>query len=228
VNKVEIINLGTLDYRSAWALQTQQMEALRGERRKCSDTLPNKLIFVEHPHVYTLGKNGHLENMLARDAEVVCVDRGGDITYHGPGQWVVYPIFRLDTLMENELPQGIGIKEYIFRLEEVIIKTLAVYGINSERLEKCTGVWLETETPRVRKICAMGVRCSEHVTMHGLALNVNTDLTFFTRINPCGFTDRGVTSMQKELGGESVNMEEVRTELVRKFCEMFGLETVAL
>jgi lipoyl(octanoyl) transferase len=237
MNKVEITDLGTMDYRSAWALQTQQMETLRTERRSGGGTLPHKLFFVQHPHVYTIGKSGHLENMLARDAEVVRVDRGGDITYHGPGQWVVYPIFRLDTIdvykcdthisdgahgsAENT---GIGIKEYMYRLEEVIIKTLARYNINSERLEKCTGVWLETGTPRVRKICAMGVRCSEYITMHGLALNVNTDLSYFTRINPCGFTDRGVTSMQTELGGKHLDMEEVRVALVQEFCTVFNLK----
>jgi lipoyl(octanoyl) transferase len=215
-----------MDYRSAWSFQTLQMETLREERRRGSDTLPHKLIFVEHPHVYTLGKNGHLENMLANGVEVVRVDRGGDITYHGPGQLVAYPVFRLDTIgvYGKAGGGGIGIREYVCRLEEAVIGMLAVYGIRSERLEKCTGVWLETGTPGTRKICAMGVRYSEHVTMHGLALNVNTDLSYFTRINPCGFVDKGVTSMQKELGGVSVDMNGVREELVRKFCDVFGLE----
>jgi lipoyl(octanoyl) transferase len=263
MSKVEIIDLGTMDYRTAWAFQTRQMEALREERRRGGRTLAHKLLFVQHPHVYTLGKSGHLSNMLARDAEVVQVDRGGDITYHGPGQWVVYPIFRLDTIDVHRRVDGMGsgvsgecgaggaggaggvsvanttsvasvarstgtgIKEYIYCLEKVIIEMLAHYGINSERLEKCTGVWLETATPKIRKICAMGVRCSEHITMHGLALNVNTDLTYFTRINPCGFTDKGVTSMQKELGGEIIDMKEVREELIQKFCEIFNLEICA-
>ncbi len=225
MRKIEVIDLGSMDYRSAWNFQTREMELLRNERRNSTDTLPHKLLFVQHPHVYTLGKSGNLCNMLKGDVEVVKVDRGGDITYHGPGQWVVYPVFRLDTIGTL----GIGIKDYMYRLEEVIIKTIAEYGIKGERLEKCTGVWLNAldtaTTPR--KICAMGVRCSEQVTMHGLAINVNTDLSYFQKINPCGFTDKGVTSMQKELGGIALDMNKAKHSLIKNFCEIFDFENPA-
>jgi lipoyl(octanoyl) transferase len=217
VQKIEVIDLGSMDYRSAWDFQTHEMELLKEERRNGVSSLPYRLLFVQHPHVYTLGKSGHLSNMLASDVEIVHVDRGGDITYHGPGQWVVYPIFRLDTL-------GIGIKEYMCRLEEAIIQTVAEYGIKGERLEKCTGVWIDTLT-KPRKICAMGVRCSEQVTMHGLAINVNTDLLYFQKINPCGFTDKGVTSMQKELGGAALDMNEVKHSLIKNFYKIFDFES---
>ncbi len=224
MKKVEVIDLGSMDYRSAWNFQTREMELLRNERRNNTCTLPHKLLFVQHPHVYTLGKSGHISNMLTDGVEVVKVDRGGDITYHGPGQWVVYPVFRLDTIGNL----GIGIKEYMYRLEEVIIKTIAEYGIKGERLEKCTGVWLDTLNAATapRKICAMGVRCSEQVTMHGLAINVNTDLSYFQKINPCGFTDKGVTSMQKELGGAALDMNEVKHSLIKNFCEIFILQRI--
>ncbi len=163
---------------------------------------PGTLIFVEHPHVYTLGKSGSENNLLAdsiqlraREAAFYRIDRGGDITYHGPGQIVGYPIFDLEAV-------GIGLKEYISRLEEVIIKTLAYYGINASRYPGATGVWLDSDMEnKARKICAIGVKASRYVTMHGFAFNVNTDLTYFNYINPCGFTDKGVTSLQKELSG---------------------------
>ena len=165
-------------------------------------TLPGTLIFVEHPHVYTLGKSGSENNLLldyiqlqAKEASFYRIDRGGDITYHGPGQIVGYPIFDLEVIK-------IGLKDYIYRLEEAIIRTVGEFGIQASRLEGGTGVWLDPEiNGKARKICAIGVKASRYVTMHGFAFNVNTDLTYFNNINPCGFTDKGVTSLEKELGG---------------------------
>ena len=169
----------------------------------------------EHPHVYTLGRSGKEGNMLLSEeqlqkigATLYHIDRGGDITYHGPGQLVCYPILNLEEF-------SLGLKEYVHLLEEAVIRVCASYGITAGRLEKATGVWLEGDTPRARKICAIGVRSSHFVTMHGLALNVNTDLRYFSYINPCGFIDKGVTSLQQELKRE-VPMEEVKQRLCRE------------
>lgn len=187
---------------------------------------PGTLIFVEHPHVYTLGKSGSENNLLldliqlkAKDASFYRIDRGGDITYHGPGQIVGYPIFDLDLIK-------VGLKEYIYRLEESIIRTVAEFGIEASRLEGGTGVWLDPEVPgNARKICAIGVKASKYITMHGFAFNVNTDLSYFNNINPCGFTDKGVTSLRKELGTVQ-DIEAVKSKVKKHLQEVFDLNWI--
>ena len=181
----------------------------------------NYLVFCEHPHVYTLGKSGDEQNLLldliqlqAKNATFVRSNRGGDITYHGPGQVVGYPIFDLSNF-------ELGLKQYIFRIEEAIIQTLLQYNISTTRLEGSTGVWLDTGTPLCRKICAIGVRSSRFVTMHGFALNINTQLEYFNYIHPCGFIDKGVTSMEKELGGY-VDMAQLKERLRKCIEEQFS------
>ncbi len=193
-------DLGNKGYKETWEYQEKIFRRLV-ENKRGGRPEPGTLIFVEHNHVYTLGKNGSESNLLvdnvrlrASSAEFFRTDRGGDITYHGPGQIVGYPIFDLEQIR-------ISLKEYINRLEEVIIVTLASLGLKGSRLNGATGVWLEPEIEgKARKICAIGVKASRFVTMHGFAFNVNTDLAFFNFINPCGFTGRGVTSLAKELG----------------------------
>ena len=210
---------GLTEYNEAW---TKQEELFNSSIDKKKDGLEtgNYLIFCEHPHVYTLGKSGDEHNMLldyiqlqARDAVFVRTNRGGDITYHGPGQVVGYPIFDLANF-------NLGLKQYIYQIEEAIIHTLALYDIPSSRLEGATGVWLDVGLPTCRKICAIGVRSSRYVTMHGFALNVNTNLNYFSYINPCGFVDKGVTSMEKELDAP-VDMEELKVNLRRSIEDMF-------
>ena len=214
--------LGLMPYREAWALQERLHEEVKAAKFQGVDTV-NYLLFVEHPHVYTLGKSGDEANMLisaiqlqAKHAEFVKVNRGGDITYHGPGQLVVYPIIDMANF-------GLGVKDYVDRLEEVVIRTIEEYGIKGERLEGATGVWIEAHTPRARKICAIGIRCSRFVTMHGFALNVNTDLNYFHYINPCGFRDKGVTSIAQELGRE-ISLQEVKERVKYHFVDLFGME----
>ena len=177
-------------------------------------------IFCEHPHVYTLGKSGDEHNMLlnyiqlqAKDATFVKTNRGGDITYHGPGQLVGYPIFDLANF-------SLGLKQYIYNVEEAIINTLFQFNIVSKRLEGSTGVWLDVGLPTCRKICAIGVRSSRFVTMHGFALNVNSQLEYFNYINPCGFIDKGVTSMEKELG-QKVDIEDLKIRLRIEIEKLF-------
>jgi len=214
------IDWGLIEYNNAWA---NQEELFNKSIQKKTQNLPteNHLVFCEHPHVYTLGKSGDEHNMLlnfiqlqAKNATFVHTNRGGDITYHGPGQLVGYPIFDLANF-------GLGLKQYIYNVEEAIIKTLATYNIVSQRLEGATGVWLDVGTPACRKICAIGVRSSRFVTMHGFALNVNTQLEYFNYINPCGFVDKGVTSMEKELG-EKVNMDKLKSDLRLSIEEQFS------
>lgn len=214
--------LGLMPYREAWALQERLHEEVKVAKLQGVDTV-NYLLFVEHPHVYTLGKSGDEANMLisaiqlqAKHAEFVKVNRGGDITYHGPGQLVVYPIIDMANF-------ALGVKDYVDRLEEVVIRTIEEYGIKGERLEGATGVWIEAHTPRARKICAIGIRCSRFVTMHGFALNVNTDLNYFHYINPCGFRDKGVTSIAQELGRE-ISLQEVKERVKYHFVDLFGME----
>lgn len=214
--------MGTMPYREAWAEQERLLESIKAAKEKGEDT-ENYLLFVEHPHVYTLGKSGDEANMLvnaarlrAEHAEFVRVDRGGDITYHGPGQLVVYPVIDMANF-------GVGVKDYVDRLEEVVIRTVRQYGIAGERLAGATGVWVEPHSLRARKICAIGIRCSRFVTMHGFALNVNTDLDYFHYINPCGFRDKGVTSIAREIGRE-VPMPEVKELVKRQFEALFGME----
>jgi lipoyl(octanoyl) transferase len=222
--KTEYIDLRVMTYMDAWEKQSSLMEKLKREKSEGKDGL-NYLLFVEHPHVYTLGRNGNQANMLmdtnrlkAKNVQFIKTDRGGDITYHGPGQLVVYPIFCLNDFK-------IGIKEYVRRLEEIVIRTIGRYGLKGERLEKATGVWLDPGTPSARKICAVGVRCSQSVTMHGFALNVNTDLDYFNCINPCGFVDKGVTSMEKETNVR-INFYDVKTYVLQYFKDIFEIELI--
>jgi lipoate-protein ligase B len=209
---------GLISYEDAWDKQTQLFNNLI-ENKIAGEPYLNHVIFCEHPHVYTLGKSGKENNMLLPTAQLEAlgatlfhIDRGGDITYHGPGQLVCYPIINLDEI-------HLGLKTYIHKLEEAIIRVCANYHILAGRVENATGVWLDIDKPNSRKICAIGVRSSHFVTMHGLALNINTDLHYFNYINPCGFIDKGVTSLQKELGRE-IDMKQVK-ETVKK--EMQGL-----
>jgi len=206
-----ISDWNVVPYAEAWKRQTEWFDALV-HAKQTREKYVNHIVLCEHPHVYTLGRSGKERNMLLSDEQLsrigstfYHIDRGGDITYHGPGQLVCYPILNLEDY-------SLGLKEYIHLLEDAVIGVCASYGVTAERLEKATGVWLEGNTPHARKICAIGVRSSHFVTMHGLALNVNTDLRYFSYIHPCGFIDKGVTSLQKELGYE-VSMSEVKEQL---------------
>jgi lipoyl(octanoyl) transferase len=226
-------DLGSMDYKACWDLQevyfNQTVQTKFDNRAKAPEeqvVTTDHLFFVEHPHVYTLGKSGdiaHLlldEDALAKvDARYYAINRGGDITYHGPGQIVGYPIFDLDHFFSD-------IHKYLRYLEEAIIRTLADYGIVASRIEGLTGVWLDAELgPKARKIAALGVKCSRWVTMHGFAFNVNADLSYFNHIIPCGITDKAVTSMHLELG-RSLDIEEVKGRLKHHLAEVFELEWV--
>ncbi len=221
--KVEFKDIGLKDYKEVWDFQESVFNTLL-ESKKLGNFHPGTLIFVEHPHVYTLGKSGSQNNLLinsiqlrAKDATFYKTDRGGDITYHGPGQIVGYPIFDLDAIK-------IGLKEYIYRLEEAVIRSVGEFGIKTSRLEGGTGVWLDPEVPgKARKICAIGVKASRFVTMHGFAFNVNTDLTYFNYINPCGFIDKGVTSLEKETGIRQ-DFDSVKGVVKKNLKEVFGFE----
>ena len=216
---IAYIDWGLVEYNEAW--KNQEILFNRSIQQKTQElSTDNYLVFCEHPHVYTLGKSGDEHNMLlnyiqlqAKDATFVKTNRGGDITYHGPGQVVGYPIFDLANF-------ELGLKQYIYDIEEAIIKTLALYNITSTRLEGATGVWLDVGMPSCRKICAIGVRSSRFITMHGFALNVNTQLEYFNFINPCGFIDKGVTSMEKELG-KKVDMDELKACLRAEIENLF-------
>lgn len=239
MKNVQYRDLGTIDYKECWELQTaifdtlvtaktagaaerqnHDKETATGQKNECRPTL----LLCEHPHVYTLGKSGAEGNMLMSGdflksvgAAYYRIDRGGDVTYHGPGQLVGYPILDLDGL-------GVGLKEYIHLLEQAVIETVADFGIAGGRSDGATGVWLPADaTGGLRKICAIGVRSSRFVTMHGFALNVNPHLEYFNHINPCGFTDRGVTSMERELGGK-VAMDEVKKSFLKHFVAVFGVK----
>ncbi|MDP2422900.1 MAG: lipoyl(octanoyl) transferase LipB [Bacteroidales bacterium] len=229
--RVEFQDLGLIAYKEAWDYQEKLFGAITELKKQIgagtSQELitPNYLLFCEHNHVYTLGKSGSAQNLLvdnlqlkAKEAEFFRINRGGDITYHGPGQIIGYPILNLEYFVN-------GIKEYIFKLEEPIIRLLYEYGIVANRLEGATGVWLDVGSGSVRKICAIGVRTSRWVSMHGFALNVNTHLDYFNYINPCGFTDKAVTSMQKELGVEQ-DIDIVKTKLKKHIADIFGMELV--
>ena len=226
--KVLVQDWGLLDYQQAWDRQEQvfaeTVQAKTLNRNNNTDyPVNNHLIFVEHPHVYTLGKSGKPENLLLdetglanKQATFYKINRGGDITYHGPGQIVVYPILDLDNFFTD-------IHLYLRTLEEAVILTLAEYGIRSGRYDGYTGVWLDADNERARKICAMGVRCSRWVTMHGLAFNVNTDLSYFKNIVPCGIDDKDVTSMERELGFKP-DIEEVKKKLKLNIGSLFDME----
>ncbi len=222
-------DLGSLDYKVCWDLQERlfnQTIQIKTENRSKSEeaqtVTTNHLLFVEHPHVYTLGNKGKTDHLLLSDQQLeevnatyYKINRGGDITYHGPGQLVAYPILDLDHFFTD-------IHLYLRNLEETIILTLAEYGIASGRSKGETGVWLDADNPlKARKICAMGVRCSRWVTMHGWGFNVNADLNYFNGIIPCGITDKSVTSLHKELGHE-VDMPEIKHKLLRNFEKVFG------
>ncbi|MCD8030351.1 MAG: lipoyl(octanoyl) transferase LipB [Bacteroides sp.] len=216
--EIIVLDWGMISFEEAWNRQTTYFDELVSAKKAGTSYL-NRIICCEHPSVYTLGRNGKADNMLvsaqqleALGATVHRIDRGGDITYHGPGQLVCYPILNLEEF-------GLGLREYVYLLEESVIRVCRSYGIETKRLEKATGVWIDPEQPTARKICAIGVRCSQYVTMHGLALNVNTDLNYFNYVNPCGFRDKGVTSLQKELGRE-VAMEEVKDKLSREMMDL--------
>lgn len=219
---IEFTDWGIIEYNKAWSEQEKLFSSII-DNKKTGNPTSNILVFCEHPHVYTLGKHGNEQNLLlnyiqlqAKNAQFVHTNRGGDITYHGPGQLVGYPIFDLANF-------NIGLKKYIFLIEEAIIRTLSEYTIKATRLDGATGVWLDIDTPRCRKICAIGVKSSRFVTMHGFALNVNTNLEYFGYINPCGFVDKGVTSMQAELGFE-VNFAEVKQKLKQQIFYLFMSE----
>jgi len=236
--KIYFQDLGDIEYGTAWQKQEtllqQNLQAKsqwyskpETERLGSIDTT-NFLFFCEHPNVYTLGKSGHMENLLVNDSRLKELDvsfyktnRGGDITYHGPGQIVGYPILDLELFFTD-------LGKYMRSLEEAIIRTLARYGIEGDRLPGAAGVWLDPANPaKARKICAMGVRCSRWITMHGFALNVNTDLRYFDYIVPCGFTDKGVTSIEKELG-KKVDIQEVKDILREEFGKLFNAEIVSM
>lgn len=232
MNKQVILkDLGYKDYKETWDYQEQLFQKtldikIKNRREDAGLETPNHFLFVEHPHVFTLGKSGDIDNLLANEAELAAknakfykINRGGDITYHGPGQIVGYPILDLDNFFTD-------IHKYLRLLEETVIMTLAEYGLKTERSEGETGVWLDVGTPFARKICAMGVRASRWVTMHGFALNVNTDLSYFDLMVPCGIKDKAVTSLNLELGKREVDMEKVKQKLLVHFATLFEAEIV--
>lgn len=226
----QFIDWGLTDYQEAWDKQEDLLNktvAIKTENRvnNTQTPTPNYLIFCEHPHVYTLGKSGHPENLLLdeqglkdKQATYYKINRGGDITYHGPGQIVGYPILDLDNFFTD-------IHLYLRTLEEAVILTLNDYGVEAGRYPGYTGVWLDPDNDKARKICAMGVRCSRWVTMHGFAFNVNVDLDYFKNIVPCGIDDKAVTSLKAELGYE-LNMEEVEEKLKKHIADLFKMALI--
>ena len=225
--QLQLQDLGLKDYKETWEYQEALFAAIidikiKNRREAAGLQTPNHFLFVEHPHVYTLGKSGDLDNLLIpKDtlatigATFYKINRGGDITYHGPGQVVGYPIMDLENFFTD-------IHKYLRLLEEMVILTLAQYGVKAERSEGETGVWLDPGTPFARKICAMGVRASRWVTMHGFALNVNADLGYFDHMIPCGIKDKAVTSLNVELGVQQVSMEDVKASLLKHFLVLFN------
>ncbi|MES2398180.1 MAG: lipoyl(octanoyl) transferase LipB [Bacteroidota bacterium] len=232
MQQVKFIDLGLIDFKQAWDYQEKlfdEVVQIKISNRKISsdakpEATPSYLLFCEHPHVYTLGNSGNKEHLLITEQQLIQknatyykINRGGDITYHGPGQIVGYPILDLDNFFTD-------IHKYLRFLEEIVILTLAEYGIESGRSKGETGVWLDAENPlKARKICAMGVRASRWVTMHGFAFNINTDLGYFGNIVPCGIVDKAVTSLDKELG-KKVDEEEVKQKLKKHFADLFECE----
>ncbi|WP_196895174.1 lipoyl(octanoyl) transferase LipB [Aureivirga marina] len=228
--QIKYINLGEKDYKETWDYQTELFQGIldtkiSNRRNDENVPTPNYLLFVEHPHVYTLGKSGDMSNLLLNEqqleekgAKFYKINRGGDITYHGPGQIVGYPILDLDNFFTD-------IHKYLRFLEEAIILTIAEYGLKGVRSEGETGVWLDVGTPFARKICAMGVKSSRWVTMHGFALNVNANLGYFDNIIPCGIKDKAVTSMEAELN-KKIPMEEVQNKILKHFKSLFEAEII--
>lgn len=230
---IQLQDLGLRDYKATWDYQEELFKdvvdlKIKNRREETQIETPNYFLFVEHPHVYTLGKSGDLDNLLlsekqleAKGANFYKINRGGDITYHGPGQIVGYPILDLENFFTD-------IHKYLRFLEEAIILTLQEYGIASGRSDGETGVWLGEGTPFARKICAMGVRASRWVTMHGFALNVNADLGYFDNIIPCGIRGKSVTSLNVELGVEKVDEKEVKEKILKHFSKLFEAEILHL
>ena len=226
---VSIQELGLKDYKETWDYQESLFKGIvdakiKNRREEANLETPNYFLFVEHPHVYTLGKSGDMSNLLVDEKQLAekgatfyKVNRGGDITYHGPGQIVGYPILDLDNFFTD-------IHKYLRLLEEMIILTLSEYGLTAERSEGETGVWLDVGTPFARKICAMGVRASRWVTMHGFALNVNADLGYLDNMIPCGIRGKAVTSLNVELGRQTVDETEVKQKLLKHFSNLFEAE----
>ena len=229
--QVEVQDLGNRDYKEVWDYQEQLFKdildlKIKNRREETDFATPNHFLFVEHPHVYTLGKSGDISNLLvseeqlnAKNATFYKINRGGDITYHGPGQIVGYPILDLENFFTD-------IHKYLRLLEETIILTLAENGLKAQRSDGETGVWLDVGTPFARKICAMGVRASRWVTMHGFAFNVNANLGYFDNIIPCGIKEKAVTSLNVELGRSEVPLEEVKPKLLKHFADLFEAELV--
>ena len=228
---VDIQDLGNKDYKECWDYQEQLFKdivdlKIKNRREEADLPTPNYFLFVEHPHVYTLGKSGDLSNLLLNEQQLTDkgatfykINRGGDITYHGPGQIVGYPILDLDNFFTD-------IHKYLRFLEEMIIRTLAEYGLKADRSPGETGVWLDVGTPFARKICALGVRASRWVTMHGFALNVNADLGYFDNIIPCGIRGKAVTSLNNELNVKTVNENEVKAKILKHFTTLFEAEFI--
>jgi lipoyl(octanoyl) transferase len=226
---VEIRDLGHKDYKATWEYQEGLFQSvlnikIKNRREETNLETSNYLLFVEHPHVYTLGKSGDFSNLLLNEEQLVQkgamfykINRGGDITYHGPGQVVGYPILDLENFFTD-------IHKYLRLLEEMVILTLAEYGLKTERSPGETGVWLDVGTPFARKICAMGVRASRWVTMHGFALNVNADLGYFDNIIPCGIRGKAVATLNVELGVKQVDEAEVKAKLLKHFLNLFEAE----
>ena len=226
--KINFQDLGKIDYKECWDFQEElfaEILAVKSSNKKKNKTIETKnyLLFCEHPHVYTLGKSGDEKNLLvneeylkSRGATFHKINRGGDITYHGPGQLVGYPILDLDNFFTD-------IHKYLRFLEEAVILTLREYGLESERSPGETGVWFDVGTPKARKICALGVKSSRWVTMHGFAFNINSDLSYFGNIIPCGITDKSVTSLQKELGRE-IDMQQVKNKVKSHLIDLFGMK----
>jgi lipoyl(octanoyl) transferase len=230
MRQVKVKDLGLIDYKTAWDFQEnllKQAVDIKIENRKTeSNRLPeNTIIFCEHPHVYTLGKSGSEENLLVKqkdlgqiNASYYKINRGGDITYHGPGQLVMYPILDLEQFFTD-------IHKYLRFLEEAVILTLKDFGITAGRSEGETGVWIEPESTNPRKICAMGVKSSRWITMHGIGFNINTDMNYFNNIIPCGIQEKAVTSLEAELNTK-VNIQEVKSQLLKHMQNLFAFETI--
>ncbi|MCT4560649.1 MAG: lipoyl(octanoyl) transferase LipB [Crocinitomicaceae bacterium] len=228
--KVAFRDLGVIDYKEAWDLQEELFaktiqQKIANRSAETEKETENILLFCEHPHVYTLGKSGSADHLLLnekelreKDATYYKINRGGDITYHGPGQLVAYPIFDLDHFFSD-------IHKYLRFLEEAVIQTIAEYGIEGGRVDGLTGVWVGGDGPNPRKICAMGVKCSRWVTMHGIGFNINSDLSYFKNIVPCGIDDKDVTSMEAELG-RKLDFKEVSEVLKEKLASQFEYQYI--
>ena len=221
MQNVILHDIGFMDYEEVWQLQKDIFNKSIEEKIQGKKPLQHLLV-CEHPHVYTFGKSANQTNLLLSEAElknkkisVYDIERGGDITYHGPGQLVVYPIFDLEQL-------NIGVKKFVFNIEQCIINVLKKYGLDSERIEDRIGIWIDKGKSNERKIAAIGIKCSRYISMHGLALNVNTDLSLFNNIIPCGIVDKGVTSIKNELGRE-ISMVDIKNEMIKEFSANFEI-----